>query len=45
MRDLPDILTSNDVLFLNNTRVVKARIPLHHVRVVTAQGREVELEN
>ena len=44
IRDLPNILTQNDVLFFNNTRVVQARIPLYHTRVVTRQGREVVLD-
>ena len=42
--DLPNILTENDVLFLNDTRVVQARIPLYNTRVVTRQGREVILD-
>lgn len=45
VQDLPDILTENDVLFFNNTRVVQARIPLQNTRVVTRQGREVILDN
>lgn len=44
IQDLPHILTENDVLFLNDTRVVQARIPLYNTRVVTRQGREVMLD-
>jgi S-adenosylmethionine:tRNA ribosyltransferase-isomerase len=42
--DLPMLLDKNTVIFLNDTRVVQARIPLHNVRVITRQGREVVLE-
>lgn len=43
--DIHDMLTSRDVLFLNNTRVVKARVPLYNVRVVTQVWREVSLDH
>ncbi len=43
--DLSTMLGSDDVIFFNDTRVVKARVPLHHTRVVTKQGREVIVEN
>ena len=33
--ELPHILSQNDVLFFNDTRVVQARIPLQNTRVVT----------
>lgn len=42
--DLPKILTQNDVIFFNDTRVVQARISLYNTRVVTRHGREVVLE-
>lgn len=42
--DLPNLLPANTAIFLNNTRVVQARVPLHSVRVITKQGREVTLE-
>ena len=31
--DLPDLLTSNDVLVCNNTKVFKARIPLNQTKI------------
>lgn len=42
---LPEMISENSVFFFNDTRVVQARIPLSHVRVVTKQGREVLLES
>jgi S-adenosylmethionine:tRNA-ribosyltransferase-isomerase (queuine synthetase) len=39
------MISENSVFFFNDTRVVQARIPLSHVRVVTKQGREVLLES
>lgn len=30
---LPDLLTAKDVLFFNDTKVVKARVPLDHIFV------------
>lgn len=42
--DLPSLLDANTVMFLNDTRVVPARIPLRNIRVVTQQGREVSLD-
>lgn len=44
IHDLSTILTQNDVLFFNDTRVVQARIPLYNIHVVTRQGREVILD-
>ena len=32
--DLPDLLTSNDVLVCNNTKVFKARIPLNQTKII-----------
>ena len=32
--DIADLLTPNDVLVFNNTKVIKARVPLENVRVV-----------
>lgn len=43
--DIAGDLTENDVLFFNNTNVIKARVPLTNVRVVTHVWREVVLEN
>jgi S-adenosylmethionine:tRNA ribosyltransferase-isomerase len=31
--DLPNLLTSNDVLVCNNTKVFKARIPLNQTKI------------
>ena len=32
--DIADFLTPNDVLVFNNTKVIKARVPLQNVRVI-----------
>jgi S-adenosylmethionine:tRNA ribosyltransferase-isomerase len=32
--DLPNLLSSNDVLICNNTKVFKARIPLNHTKII-----------
>ena len=32
--DLPNLLTSNDVLVCNNTKVFKARIPLNQTKII-----------
>lgn len=40
---LPTLLPENAVLFLNDTRVVQARMIFSSVRVVTKQGRHVQL--
>ena len=32
--DLPNLLTTNDVLVCNNTKVFKARIPLNQIRII-----------
>ena len=32
--DLPNLLWSNDVLVCNNTKVFKARIPLHQIKII-----------
>lgn len=41
---IADFLTPNDVLVFNNTKVIKARVPLHNVRVVNQVWREIQLE-
>ncbi len=41
----PELLSQNDVLFFNDTRVVHARIPLQNVRVVTDKWRETIVES
>lgn len=42
--DIASDLTENDVLFFNDTKVVKARVPLTNIRVVTHVWREVFLD-
>ncbi len=42
--DIADLLRSNDVLIFNNTKVIKARVPLENVRVVNQVWREIQLE-
>ncbi|MBQ2600396.1 S-adenosylmethionine:tRNA ribosyltransferase-isomerase, partial [bacterium] len=32
--DLPNLLSSNDVLICNNTKVFKARIPLSQTKII-----------
>jgi S-adenosylmethionine:tRNA ribosyltransferase-isomerase len=32
--DLPNLLTSNDILVCNNTKVFKARIPLNQTKII-----------
>jgi S-adenosylmethionine:tRNA ribosyltransferase-isomerase len=32
--DLPNLLSSNDVLICNNTKVFKARIPLNQTKII-----------
>ena len=32
--DLPQFLSNNDVLVCNNTKVFKARIPLHQTKII-----------
>jgi S-adenosylmethionine:tRNA ribosyltransferase-isomerase len=32
--DLPNLLSSNDVLVCNNTKVFKARIPLNQTKII-----------
>jgi S-adenosylmethionine:tRNA ribosyltransferase-isomerase len=34
-RELSNILTENDILFFNNSRVVRSRIPLHQTKYKT----------
>lgn len=38
--DLPNLLTSNDVLVCNNTKVFKARIPLHQTKIIRKSWQE-----
>ncbi len=42
---LPSIVSNNSVFFLNNTRVIQARVSLQNVHVVTEHGREVLVKN
>ena len=32
--DLPNLLSDNDILVCNNTKVFKARIPLHKTKII-----------
>jgi S-adenosylmethionine:tRNA ribosyltransferase-isomerase len=32
--DLPNLLSNNDILVCNNTKVFKARIPLHQTKII-----------
>ena len=32
--DLPNLLTTNDILVCNNTKVFKARIPLNQTKII-----------
>jgi S-adenosylmethionine:tRNA ribosyltransferase-isomerase len=32
--DLPNLLSSNDILICNNTKVFKARIPLNQTKII-----------
>ncbi len=43
--DLPDILTENDILFFNNSKVFKARLPLIHQQVRRHSGYNTTIEN
>ena len=38
--DLPNLLTSNDVLVCNNTKVFKARIPLNQTKIIRKSWQE-----
>jgi S-adenosylmethionine:tRNA ribosyltransferase-isomerase len=33
--DVPALLPSHSVIFFNDSKVLPARVPLHHVRVIT----------
>lgn len=41
--DLGDELDENYILFLNRTKVFKARIPLHDTKIIRKSGKEVHL--
>ena len=41
--DLTESLNSNYLLFLNRTKVFKARIPLHKVKIIRKSGKEIQL--
>lgn len=41
--DLTESLNSNYLLFLNRTKVFKARIPLHNVKIIRKSGKEIQL--
>jgi S-adenosylmethionine:tRNA ribosyltransferase-isomerase len=36
--ELNNILTSDDIIFFNNSRVVRSRIPLKHIEYTTSLG-------
>ena len=42
--NIPDLLPVDSVLFLNDTRVLPARVPLYNICVVTKQGRKLILD-
>ena len=42
--DLPNHLSQQYLLFFNETKVFKARIPLQNVKIIRASGRELILE-
>ena len=41
--DLTESLNDNYLLFLNRTKVFKARIPLHNVKIIRKSGKEIQL--
>lgn len=42
--DLPKMIDQNAVIFFNKSKVIKARIPLHHVVVIDREKKEGILE-
>jgi len=42
--DLPNYLSQEYLLFFNETKVFKARIPLQNVKIIRASGKELILE-
>ena len=42
--DLTESLNDNYLLFLNRTKVFKARIPLQNIKIIRASGKELILE-
>ena len=42
--DLPNYLSQEYLLFFNQTKVFKARIPLQNVKIIRASGKELILE-
>jgi S-adenosylmethionine:tRNA ribosyltransferase-isomerase len=43
--DLKDELDNKYLIFLNRTKVFKARIPLHEVKIIRKSGKEILLND